>query len=134
MSKSGKKQVPADDLKANPFRLNPLAPAASPEDENEATARRLAAMKAEQERKVLEAAGALNLQSIIKGRRKACMINNSMYTEGQQVEDFTIESIESHSIVLVQGEYRIERRMEQPDPNATPPGACQRSGGGQRCR
>lgn len=110
MAESGKKQVPVDQLSTNPFRLNPIQDPAAAEDVSAATAARL---KAERERKVLEAAQALNLQTIMLGRRKACMINNTMYTEGQTVEGFTIETINAQSIILVKGEYRVERKMEK---------------------
>ena len=110
MAETGRRQVPVDQLATNPFRLSALKPAVASEEVSAATAARL---RAEQERKVLEAAEALNLQTIMRGRRKACMINNTMFTEGQQVDGFTIEAINPQSVILVKGEYRVERKMQQ---------------------
>src|SRR5215212_9292604 len=75
-------QIPLSDLKSNPFRFAP-AKGANP------TADAEAAKKVREEEKLaaLKAVQALNLQSVIhSGSRKACMINNTLYTEGQQID------------------------------------------------
>jgi hypothetical protein len=45
--------------------------------------------------------------------RKSCMINNSLYLEGQQVESFTIERISPNAVVVRNGSYRFELRMQR---------------------
>jgi len=60
------------------------------------------------------ASQSLTLQSIIhSGARKACMINNTLYLEGQQVDPFTIEKITPNSVVVKTGVYRFELRMQK---------------------
>jgi Type II secretion system protein B len=65
---------------------------------------RQAALKAVQE---------LALQSIMfSENRRACMINNSLYREGQQVDDFTVDKISPQSVIVKTGPYRFELRMQ----------------------
>lgn len=102
-------QIPLSDLKTNPFRFaapksaNPNAEADAAKKKHEEE--RLAALKAVQE---------LKLQSIIhSGSRRACMINNTMYTEGQQADGFTIEKINPGAVVVNSGTYRFELNMQK---------------------
>jgi hypothetical protein len=62
----------------------------------------------------MKASTALQLQSIVhSGSRKACMINNTLYAEGQQVDQFTIEKIEASRVIVKSGAYRFELKMQR---------------------
>jgi type II secretory pathway component PulC len=41
------------------------------------------------------------------------MINNTLYSEGQQVESFTIEKITPDSVIVKNGSYRFELKMQR---------------------
>jgi hypothetical protein len=105
------KQVPLGELQTNPFRFR--APKAEGEKTNEDEI--LAKKKREEERQlVLKAVADLNLQSVIhSGARKSCMINNTLYTEGEQVNDFVVEKINPGTVVVKNGVYRFELRMQK---------------------
>lgn len=105
------KQIPLSALSANPFRLvDPLpdAAAARPDDAKDKKRR-------EEERvAILKAVNNLQLQSVMSGgARKSCMVNNALYTEGQQVDAFTIEKITNNSVIVRNGTYRFELRMQR---------------------
>lgn len=103
------KQVPLSDLKTNPFRfLTKKADAASPSETD--NKRR----KEEERQAVLKAVQELQLQSIMHSEKsKACMISNTLYQEGQQVESFTIEKINQKSVIVKNGTYRFELKMQR---------------------
>jgi hypothetical protein len=68
----------------------------------------------EERQAVLKAVATLNLQSVIhSGTIKSCMINNTLYTEGQQVDDFVIERIDPGAVIVKNGVYRFELRMQK---------------------
>jgi len=103
-------QIPLGDLAKNPFRQKAVKDPGNPQAESEAAKqRRIEAEKAA----VTRAVGELRLQSIIAGTRKACMINNAMYTVGQKVDDFVIEKIETDVVTVKCGPYRAELRMQK---------------------
>jgi len=103
-------QIPLEDLSTNPFRQKAPAAPGNPQAETEAAQKR----RIEAERQaVTRAVGELRLQSIIAGTRKACMINNTLYTEGQVVESFTIEKINTDAVIVRSGVYRFELRMQK---------------------
>ncbi|MDB5291960.1 MAG: hypothetical protein JWL69_3201 [Phycisphaerales bacterium] len=105
---TGKPQIPVEDLKTNPFRLCVEQPKADTGDQSEAMSKR----KYEEERQAaLHTAQTLQLQSILHGTRKACMINNVLYQEGQEVEGFTIEKISPSTVLVRKGVFRFELRM-----------------------
>jgi hypothetical protein len=107
-SHTGKAQVPVEDLKTNPFRLCLVQPKAETDDQSAATSKR----KYEEERQAaLHTAQTLQLQSILLGSRKACMINNVLYQEGQEVEGFTIEKVSPSTVLVHKGVFRFELRM-----------------------
>ena len=63
---------------------------------------------------MLKAVQGLQLQTVMSGEvRKACMINNTLYQEGQQVEGFTIEKISPGGVVVKNGPYRFELKMQK---------------------
>ncbi|MGB7161155.1 MAG: hypothetical protein WBD40_24050 [Tepidisphaeraceae bacterium] len=106
------KQVPLGDLQTNPFRFRAAkADGTGAVSESEAAARK---RREEERQAVLKAVGGLNLQSVIhSGSRKACMVNNTLYTEGQQVETFVVEKINPGSVVVKSGVYRFELKMQK---------------------
>jgi hypothetical protein len=105
-------QVPLSDLKTNPFRYSDATPKGDPNaGASDAEAKRL---QEQARRQVLAAIGEMQLQSIIhSGKHKACMINNTLYQEGQQIEQFTIEQINPGSVVVRNGPYRFELKMQR---------------------
>jgi hypothetical protein len=102
-------QVPLSDLRTNPFRLRPAKP------ENGATNDAAERRKREEERvAMLKAVQALRLQSIMySDTRKACMISDTMYREGDQVDAFAIEKVTQNSVIVKNGVYRFELRMQR---------------------
>ncbi len=105
------KQVPLGELQTNPFRFRPPTVEGDKPSETDAAAKR----RREEERQVvLKAVGELNLQSVIhSGARKSCMINNTLYTEGQQIDTFVVEKINPGTIIVKSGVYRFELRMQK---------------------
>jgi len=102
------KQTPLSMLATNPFRFAPKQANADADAE-------AAKKKREDEKQAaLKASENLVLQSIIvSGSRKACMINNAMYMEGQQVDQFTVEKIEPHRVIVKSGAYRFGLTMQK---------------------
>jgi hypothetical protein len=100
-------QIPLSALHTNPFRFAKADADAKPDADAEKK------KKDEERAAALHASQGLNLQSIISGNHKACMINNTLYTEGQQVDQFTIEKIAPHSVIVKTGTYRFELRMQK---------------------
>jgi hypothetical protein len=102
-------QVPLSALKTNPFRF---AEAKAPgESESESASKK----RREEERlAALKAVQGLQLQSVMHGdSRKACMINNTLVQEGQSIDGFTIEKINPNGIVVKNGAYRFELKMQK---------------------
>jgi hypothetical protein len=99
-------QVPLEALKTNPFRARQQVAA----DDSDAQSKR----KKDAEREAaLKAVQTLQLQSIMSGKRGACMINNTLYTEGQQVGQFIVEKISQSSVIVKSGAYRFELKMQK---------------------
>ena len=101
-------QVPLGELKTNPFRQSSATAkddATDPDLKKKLEAQRQAALKNVQN---------LQLQSVMKGeQRSTCMINNTLYREGQTVDEFFIEKINPNSVVVRQNEYRFELKMQK---------------------
>lgn len=97
-------QVPLTSLRSNPFRE--LAPREGGQhfdgdDDNR------------DHSKVVSAVADLHLQSIVRGGKyRACMINNTLYQEGQQVGMFTVQQVGASTVVLECGKYRFELKMQ----------------------
>ena len=100
-------QVPLGDLKSNPFHMASVKPPVA--EDVEAASKK----KREDERAIaLKAVQALRLQTVVvHGDRKACMINNTMYQEGDTLDNFTIERIQPNSVVVKSGPFRFALRM-----------------------
>jgi hypothetical protein len=98
-------QVPLASLKSNPFReLSPKADA--PVASNNGDEAKLHA-------KVLTAVAELHLQSVMRGGKyKACMINNTLYKQGEQVGLFTLQEVGTSTVVIESGKYRFELKMQ----------------------
>jgi len=109
------KLVPLGELSGNPFRVAPPADAANASVANLAIDAEREKKRREEERQaVVRAVGNLQLQSVMSGgARSSCMINNVLYTEGQQVEAFTVEKISPNAVVVRSGTYRFELRMQR---------------------
>jgi hypothetical protein len=98
-------QIPLQDLRTNPFRM-----LGKTSDGSESAEKK----KREEERAaVVKAVQGLQLQSIMSGKKGACVINNTLYTEGQQVDKFTVEKISNGTVVVKSGPYRFELKMQK---------------------
>lgn len=105
-------QVPLSGLHANPFRTAPATPdEGGPSRLDEEAQKR----KREEERvAILKVVNGLQLQSVMHSdARKSCMINNALYTEGQTVETFLVEKIAPNTVIVRNGQYRFELRMQR---------------------
>lgn len=101
-------QVPLADLRTNPFRL---VLQRDPVNTSEIANRK---RKEEERQAVIRAVQTLRLQSVMSGAaNRSCMINNTLYREGQTVEGFTVEKIGAGSVIVRQGAYRFELRMQR---------------------
>jgi Spy/CpxP family protein refolding chaperone len=105
----GKTQVPVESLHTNPFReldRKPDAPIAANNRDAE---------KAEELHKQATAAVAeLHLQSIVRGSKvRACMVNNTLYKEGQQIGILKVEQVTTNSVIVSSGQYRFEVKMKE---------------------
>lgn len=103
-----KTQVPLSDLRSNPFReLPPKTENAAPVSDD------AAAKEAELHKQARDAASELHLQSIMRGSgSRLCMINNTLYQEGQRVGVFTITKIGAGTVVVETGKYRFQLNMQ----------------------
>jgi hypothetical protein len=45
--------------------------------------------------------------------RKACMINDTLYREGQTIDAFTVEQVTPNSVIVKGGLYRFELKMQR---------------------
>ena len=105
-----KTQVPLDDLRTNPFRLYEKPVTTNTNATEEADKK-----KREEERlAILKKVQNFQLQSIMySDARRACMINNTLYREGQTIDAFSIEKITQSSVVVKNGPYRFELTMQK---------------------
>lgn len=103
----GARQVPLKQLAGNPFRE---VSADAPDADSEATKR----LREQKQGDLLKEAQALRLQSIIHSdSARACLIDNTLYREGQVVGGFIIERINSDGVIVKSGMYRFELRMQR---------------------
>ncbi|HWB53587.1 MAG TPA: hypothetical protein VG722_05320 [Tepidisphaeraceae bacterium] len=98
------KQVPLGNLKTNPFVYQ----------SDSKSAAEAAAKRAEEEAAIQKAAQSLKLQTIMYSpTRGACMINNSLCAKGDKISGFVVEKITPNSVVLGQGSFRFELRIQK---------------------
>ncbi|HVT90157.1 MAG TPA: hypothetical protein VHD56_14985 [Tepidisphaeraceae bacterium] len=103
-------QVPLSDLRTNPFKQHLELPKATENNSETMDKQR----REEQRLAITKSAQGLLLQSIMYSEtRRACMINSSIYREGQAVDDFTIEKISPAAVVVKNGPYRFELRIQR---------------------
>ena len=68
----------------------------------------------EEKAAMLTAVRALQLQTVVlRSNRKACMINNTLYQEGETVDGFTIQTISNEGVVVKNGQYRFRLQMSK---------------------
>jgi hypothetical protein len=98
------KQIPLTELQTNPFRAT--APSAN-QDDDPIAKRKLA----EQLETIQKSYQTLQLQSIMFGSKSSCLINNTLYREGQIVNGFTIEKISQDTVTVKQDKWRFDLKM-----------------------
>jgi hypothetical protein len=104
-------QIPLSDLRTNPFRQHAVVTKTDDRPTSEMMQKK---QREEQRLANLKAVQMLQLQSIMFSEtRKACMINNSLYREGQSVDNFSIEKISPSSVIVKNGLDRFELRMQR---------------------
>jgi hypothetical protein len=106
-------QVPLSDLRANPFKSKTNTPQATADNSGASDAAEK--KRREDERQaIVKAVGGLQVQSIMYGdTRRACMINNTLFKEGGEIDNFTIEKINQNSVIVKNGPYRFELKMQR---------------------
>jgi hypothetical protein len=98
------KQVPLAGLAMNPFRVT----SGQNDDDDPVAKRKLA----EQRQTVLKSYQTLQLQSIMYGdKNRSCLINNTLYREGQTVNGFTVEKITKDIVTVKQDAWRFDLKM-----------------------
>lgn len=101
------RQIPLADLRTNPFAAD-----SSPDSLQTGVA--VKTRFDQQRQSALRAVQSLQLQSVyVDDKNRSCVINNGMYAEGQQVDQFTIESIATGSVVVRTGAFRFELRAQR---------------------
>jgi hypothetical protein len=104
-------QIPLSDLRTNPFRAHEKVEKKPAENLSEVAEKK---RREEERQAIIKAVQGLQLQSIMYSEaRQACMINNSMYREGNVVEGFAIEKITPASVIVKNGQHRFELRMQK---------------------
>lgn len=98
-----KAQIPIDQLQTNPFRA----------DSADMTVAAEKVLEQKKKDQLLKEANGLKVQSIIHGKRRAAMINNTLYTEGQQVNGFLIEKIQPGEVVVRADKYRFKLLIQK---------------------
>jgi hypothetical protein len=113
------KQIPLSELQTNPFAV------AKPNDDGNMSDARRKQLESEAEKvrdaekhAIAKAANGLRLMSVVtSGSRKACMINNTLYMQGQIVQaddlSFMIEDIAPNRVVVKCGNFKFELSMQK---------------------
>jgi len=97
-------QIPLSDLKTNPFSASIAKNDGAGGDKRR---------REEERQAILRAVQTLQLQSIMSGTHKACMINNTMCEEGEQIGQFIVEKISTGSVIVKSATYRFELKMQK---------------------
>ncbi len=102
------RQIPLADLRTNPFSRSDASA-------DKLQAGQAAKTRVDQQRSTaLRAVANLQLQSVwIDDKNRSCVINNAILMEGQQVDQFTVESISSGAVVVRTGAFRFELRSQR---------------------
>ena len=113
------KQIPLSELQSNPFKMAGGKQEEDADAKADARRKKEEAERIEAEKKAVEkAVNDLNLQSVVtSGARKACMVNNTLYTQGQNIVSgdvtFTIETIAPNKVIVRSGVYGFELTMRK---------------------
>jgi hypothetical protein len=96
-------------LSSNPFKMaSESGQKPTPADDS-----RERKQREEEKAAIAKAAAELQLQSVMHSdKNKSCMINNTLYREGQQIDAFTIEKISPHTVIVRSGIYRFQLSMQ----------------------
>ena len=104
-----KPQVKVDDLMSNPFQYAPPKPDLTAEQLAELERQKAEEARKLAERKFLDSIANVKVGFILTGKKPSCMINQKMYTEGQELFDgITIQKISPGGITVARGEYKAE--------------------------
>ena len=104
-----KNQIPVEELTTNPFRLK----SAKPKTDDVAVAVPSHIREDEERERITTEANGLELGSIVRGGRSACLVNNTLYHQGEQIGNFTVVEIRAKSVVVRQGKYSFELTMKK---------------------
>ena len=104
----GRTQVPIANLHSNPFRE------LAPKEDAPKTVAQVDKEEEQRHKAVTLAVADLKLQSVIRGKRPGCLINNVFYRQGDRIGDLlTIEEIKS-GVVIVRGDkWRYELQIQK---------------------
>jgi len=108
-----------DFLKRCPFALVGTTAAdgtieVSPKGDEPVTSNKDAEREEELHKQALDAVAELKVQSIMRGTKySSCMINNTLYHEGQQIGVLKIEQIAPNTVIVSSGKYRFEVKMQK---------------------
>lgn len=104
-------QVPLSELQTNPFRMSQGAKEGEPASPTSAAEQK---RREEERQAIIKSVQSLQLQTVlVSNDRKSCMINNTLYKEGQTIDGFTIEAIRPGSVIVRNGQYRFEIKMQR---------------------
>jgi hypothetical protein len=102
----GKPQVKVDDLMTNPFQFEPPKPDLTDEQIRELKAAEEAKERARIQAKFDEDTNSFRVGFILSGKKPSCMINQKMYTEGQEIANgILVQKINADGVILVRGEH-----------------------------
>ena len=96
-------------LSSNPFKMA----AEAGHEPTPADDTREKKQREEEKAAIAKAVAGLQLQFVMHGdKNKSCMINNTLYREGQQIDSFTIEKISPNTVIVRNGIYRFQLSMQ----------------------
>jgi hypothetical protein len=115
-TQSNEHQVPVENLKTNPFQMLETKPPKDPNEEKRIQdaidAAQAAAARAKLMGEIKQGASALRVESIMLGKTPICMINNTAFTAGQEINGFKIDSIEKGFIIVSKSGFRLKLAMQ----------------------
>ena len=105
----GRTQIPLANLHSNPFRE--LAPK---DDGPKKTVVNADKDEELRHKNIMLAVADLKLQSVIRGKRPGCMINNIFYRQGDRIGDLlTVEEIRSGMVIVSGDKWRFELPIQK---------------------
>ncbi|MGA2230073.1 MAG: hypothetical protein ABSH22_04025 [Tepidisphaeraceae bacterium] len=103
-------QVPASDLKGNPFGVEEIKQTPTVALSEDASKR----LEEQQRQDAERVAAGLKLESVVFGSHSACMINGKTFAVGQRGDSFTVEKILPDSVWVQIGPLQKELKMTPP--------------------